>query len=1550
MKRLTTFLIALVGILTLVLCNLGVKPVHAEALAPAAELGKNSADSDYYSKSYQDYFGSVRLSDTKTGIIQSHGFGRRAGFKDTYNLNDLTITANMSNFTSGNVLILMFGYADDQPYYSETGSEIVMDILCGDNHQYLVTFNREKTHNVSIEGFTNDVPTIHGSYSGMTVTAENDLVTIKIKKLADTVELSVNEYTASVPTALDGMQDITKCYLVTGMMGGTAADIYYELDVVDADRAAYYSETGAYGVQKALVNAYTEAVNADLSLVENREAAKVAKAQIDFSGLKSYDTPRLASIKETNDQILEDALVALGLEEAKPKPVSGVKAPDSPYFSAYQPDTFGSVRIDDTTVSVTGYNGTGKRGGFVDTYNINSFTTKVNLKKVLGSEVFVLMLNNDSSQSWYSENGCGIGMDILKKDTNEHDYIITLFIGGHDHNISIEGFTGGQAAWRGDYKGICVNAADDVITINYAVEGDNVTITVNEVSVTLAKAVVFEKIINPESVYVCTGIMSGPDPAELYVYDISVSDAATEVYYSETGAYGAAKVALDAYTASLEADLTNIENVRASMALRDAVVLAGIKEYDLPRLQPTKEANDAILNAAMEALHMNDKAPVAETTEVSHRLDKEDAVQVTVNLFESELLSVKVDETTLETAGYEYAEGVLSIKASALADLTAGTHNIVVTTNGGSCTIILTVQTKEEFIPTIVETSVEHQLGTAADITVHVDTKGNAIETVTVDGQATTEFAYANGVLTINNVYVEDLEAGTYTVVVTTADGEVSFEMILNAAANPSDREPVMGEYGNDVNWYSLWQSGSFGAVRTGDLEMKLVMTSNFGFRGGYRNTFDATNFEGSFDLSEFGNNAILMAVFTSLEQKYFSETNNAVYLEIVKMNETTFFVAFGNPTLSSDKHAASYPGFADGTSSDKPGFSGITVTSDTGEVNFKLVLNEDKSVTITVNNVVYTIANAFDVLPDPTNVYLQFAGMTDTQTIQKVTVNYMLDAKLKEYYSETGAFGIAKAKLVELLNAIKTLNTADEVYAAIELKDSIDVKGLYAHDYNYIKADYERACEILDRAIVENPEILTSVARTAIDAAVKAANDMTSLADEADVLELITIATDRINALKGNENISADVIAELETTLAGATTTRETKIKEYVTAQFNEYVDSVENIVDVETMKTSIQLKNQISYQYEELFTEDEWNTLVANKASADMKLAELVSYSGTDWTVDSNYINVLEKDGEFHIVNLGSTMVYNKEVLDATNLDIELTNLILSTNVGSWLSFGIMEKPELFVNAEDETVQDNKGLVFLMTYSDPTHITVELYIITLMSGGFLGSKIQETIVVDITNGLKFHMGIKEVTISGVTGNYIDIRFNDTELTSLINPAQFQISLGQEQAGYLNISASGSTSTSPISYTIKSINGHKLTDETLVKEHVPTPPTSTESSKEFVMGTTATVSYPVNTYGLEITKVIVGGAQIKSTDYTFANNYLAFKNAFLKTLEKGTYKIEVHTEDGKVELTLVVKAATTDKPAEKGCSCSGAVLVTAMASIVTIAAASIVLLKKREY
>lgn len=1225
----------------------------------------------------------------------------------------------------------------------------------------------------------------------------------------------------------------------------------------------------------------------------------------------------------------------------------GTYSTDSDFSSHWHGAShFGSKRIDDTTHSIITLTAWGARGVFETKYDLSSFTATLDLKEVTGNNTIALAFSNSllDPNPYPHDDASGLMMDIIKKATGEHSYLVTL--SNSSHNVSETGFTGGDASFLSDYSGIGITAQDDKITISFEADGDNIKITVNTVTVTLPKATVFSKLTDSTAVTVILGSFNSNSAEELINFDITVSDEATRTYYSATGAYGKAKAALDAYTESLKADLTVLENVQTATAKRDAIDLSTIRSCDLPRLQPTKTANDETLANALLAFSV----PETITKEVSYRLDKQNDINVSVDLKDKTITEIKVNDTVLGTENYSYSEGVLTIKGGSLSTLAKGNYDITITTEGGSCTSKVVVYDGTEFAPVITEESTEHELRTSSDVEVVIDTKDANITKVEVNDTVLTSsnYKYNNGKLTIYNSFIETLTAGTYNVKVTTEDGEDSFELVIKSAVLPADRVPVMGVIGDDLNFYSHFQATSFGAVRTGITSMKVVLRSEYGYRAGYKNTFDVRNFEGSLNLSEISNGAIIIVLLGSNNQTYFSEGAGHVYLEIVKMTDNNFFIAFGNPTLSNNQHAASYPEFVDGTNSDKPGFTGITVTSDTSEVNFAMVQNEDNTVTITVNGATYTVAGAFDVLADVQNTYVSICGMTDTMTIQKLTVNYLYDSKLKEYYSETGLFGVANAKLAELIEAVKSLNTPEEVLNAVEIRDSINVKGLNSYDYNFIKYDYESAVAVLERAIAENPGILLTVVENAVQSAVDAVDTMKSLEDDSDVVALIKAAQTRINSLKDNNDIDQTRLVELETELNNAKDKRASFVKEKISAQFTAYIDSIDNIVDVTTMKETINLRNAISLTYEDLFEEEEWNTLISNKATADMKLAEKINYSGTNWEIKNGATNILEKDGTFHVINMNSVTVYTKEKLSVNDFDLKLENIILSNNTSSWLSIGIMEKPELFKSIEDETVQENKGIVFLITYADKTHVNIQMYIIDLMSSGFLTSNVQETITVDITNGLSMHLGTKEVTTAGVTANYIDATFNGVSFQSLISPRKYDIALGNERTGYLNISTNGTSASSMTSYVIKSINDHKLTDETYAKEYVPTPPTSTDNMKEFTLGTSTTVSYNLNTYGLDITKVVVGTTTIDAKNYTYANNYLAFKNDFLKTLTKGTHNIEVHTADGKVVFTLVVNEAAQTKPASKGCK--GAVLVGAIASLITIGASVAVLIRKREY
>lgn len=1217
--------------------------------------------------------------------------------------------------------------------------------------------------------------------------------------------------------------------------------------------------------------------------------------------------------------------------------VMGTNSSDSPWFSAYQASGHGSTRVDETTVNIVGTAGWGYRGGFIDTYNLEDITITADVKNLTDRGVLMLLFSN-SPQTYAGEGDTKLVMDILRDSTSNHNYVVTF--SKSNHNTSVEGFTNDVPSFHSDYSGVVVTAENDIITIKMKKAHDSVTVSVNEFDINVPTA--FDGFTNPQAVYISSGLIE----TQNINYNLGVVDAERARYYSETGDYGKNKVLIEQYTEALKADLTVEENVNAAKTIRDSIDLTKIKTYDLPRLQPTKEANDAILAKAIEDLGKEDLTPICTDNLKSYRLDKNNDVIITIDTLGQAISTIMVDETALQNDDYNLVDNTLTIAGSALNSLTAGEHEVVITTTGGSVKVNLTVYTGEEFAPTTTTTSINHQLGTSSSASIDFDAKGNSITTVKVNNVEIDGFTVTANSVILENVYLESLAAGEYEVVISTEDGSVTVALTIIAKAAIEDREPVLGSYGSDTDWWSRWQSGAHGVVRTGVTEYKIITTAGWGQRGGFKTAFDITNLEASFDLSTLSNDTVLMMLFSTTDNTYAGEGATQLVIEFVKVSNSTFFVVFSN-TPTQAGHSSSIPGFADGSTSDKPGYTGITIDAVDGIVNLKLVQNADSSVTIDVNSETYTIADAYATVSNPTSTYISlgtFMGSGATP-VQQYKVNYIYDASLKTYYGETGTFGIAIEKLLELTEAVRDLSTNELLLAAIAINSQIDIAALRAYDYQFIKDDYEKVKTILDDAISANLEILRTVVENAINTAQTAIANLAKIEDIANANDLTKEAKAKLDELAQNEAISADVITALTADYQAAYQELTTKVKTLINEQYDSFVEAVVNVNDVDSMTQALILRDNLVKAYQEMFTEEEWNALIEKRTTASVTLDEKISYANENWDIAGGN-GIITNEDMLDIVHLHGDIVYNKEKLDATNFTITFDFSSISGNTGSWFSFGIMENKGRFIVAEDPSVQDNKGILFLITKVTDTQAAVQLYIVTMTSAGFLTSNVGTSINIDLTKEVTFSLKTEQRTTQGVTGNYYIVNVGGTEVNQLISAQTVKLALGTEQTGYLYLASSGSTISSPNAYAIKSINGYKPISDTLVPVEVPTPPTTTDTKKEYQLGTKGSVSYSINTHGLSISSVKVGNTALTSSNYSFNNNVLELKNAYLETLAADTYTLTLETEDGSVSVELVITAAP--KESSKGCGCGKGAVIALISGCAAIATLGILILRRK--
>ena len=163
-------------------------------------------------------------------------------------------------------------------------------------------------------------------------------------------------------------------------------------------------------------------------------------------------------------------------------------------------------------------------------------------------------------------------------------------------------------------------------------------------------------------------------------------------------------------------------------------------------------------------------------------------VEFTVELNNKDITKVMVDETELQSTAYSYANGKLTIAASAFEALTVGNHTVTLVTLGQATATVEVKDVNPEISGTYAP-----KMGEALQIT--IDCHNRPITQVKVDDFVLLEDEYtlANGVLTISADVLEELSVGTHTVTVTTAGGSAQVSINLQEAdpVTPGTQAPA---------------------------------------------------------------------------------------------------------------------------------------------------------------------------------------------------------------------------------------------------------------------------------------------------------------------------------------------------------------------------------------------------------------------------------------------------------------------------------------------------------------------------------------------------------------------------------------------------------------------------------------------------------------------------------------------------------------------------------------------------------------------------------------
>lgn len=777
---------------------------------------------------------------------------------------------------------------------------------------------------------------------------------------------------------------------------------------------------------------------------------------------------------------------------------------------------------------------------------------------------------------------------------------------------------------------------------------------------------------------------------------------------------------------------------------------------------------------------------------------------------------------------------------------------------------------------------------------------------------------------------------------------------------------PNVGEHSADSYVGNAWAAYT-GSKRVSERSVMVNQISNWGARGSLVNrTYDISSFEVSIDLTQvIGKNTLIMT-FGSKEGSYPTDSAHQLNFDFVSdSSDITKFLI----TCSNDKsaHNTSIPGFSDGqTWADDANFTGVTTTAPDHIVTIRVEKTTEMNSTIYVNEVGYLVNNTdlYKNFVDSMNSYITVGTINKPNAEVAYQINYVGDASDLVYYGENGNFTKVKEGIASINNNKADLfQTIEGVLEAKETFDALPYKDLYLHDRNYFKSDYNQLKNEINAKLDEKG------AEVYIKVFEKNVVDLEALLPESNTEAGIQAAIAKRNeAEESLKSIDATTLGSLQTTYDGlvarfetAKTTIKTNAPIVYRIKLDAFKTAVDNLASIQDMKNAFELKANLLNNLLSEMDEDQANALNAELDAANTILMGKTQLTKGNFTQGASAYAYASENDELGMLLVGNSMgiaknegsgLFLEEELAANNFTMEMNISNLPVASGSWMTFGLMEKPELFVFAESAETQNNKGIFFLLTRKNSTTISIQSFMISLTSNRFYDGALGQLLEIPFNENITF--SIKEVkkTIAGVEDSYVDIRFNDQALDQeIIKASKLKTVYGKALKGYLMFGSSNASLRDPVVATVKSINGvSPFAQSHGVKENLT--PTSTDSSKTFQLGTTSDVNYKLDTKGQAITEVKMDETVVAAENYTYADGTFTLKNDYLNTLSEGEHTIKVSTAEGSVSWTLtVVKGADQPddpKPTKKGCK--GAALGTSLViSLLAVAGMGIAIKKKKE-
>ncbi|MCQ3035520.1 MAG: hypothetical protein MJ248_04840 [Bacilli bacterium] len=782
---------------------------------------------------------------------------------------------------------------------------------------------------------------------------------------------------------------------------------------------------------------------------------------------------------------------------------------------------------------------------------------------------------------------------------------------------------------------------------------------------------------------------------------------------------------------------------------------------------------------------------------------------------------------------------------------------------------------------------------------------------------------------------------------------------------------PALREVSSDSYITPIWSS-QVGARRIDEKKVLVHDLGGWGYRAQLPGRkIDIASFHIKLDLEGMSNNNALMLIFGSAAGSYATEPTKMLTMDIVKAQNSNNLY---QTTVSTTVHNTSIASYTDGQKwADDANYTGVQAEAENNKVEITVKKDNTVTSTITVNGVATTVQNSelYEKCVDGTQAYFALGFVNQNYGEQTYIVEELGDDSDKLYMSAAGDFGKVKTAISSLKAVDFETASMEDVLAAKATFENMPYSKLYSYDKNFFKADYDALKTVIDEAVAHYG---ASVNLQLLEQKVAAL----------EALDGQMTTTEKIDQALALKNEASDIIIELtgQSMSAAQTTTYNGLVSRYeavtakivpaIKALYEEKLSAYETAVNTPFANGSEylaanNLKAAIPTGYNQYLSDSEVEAFAARINAANTKAQAQVRITHDNWLQGAGADIVKRSDDTIDLVSHGgyegeaarTSGMYLKETVSVRDFEMVFSIDRVSATTGSWVSIGVMEKPAPFINAEDSSVQNNKGIFFLINRVNSQTLGVQAFIMTMTCNRLYDAPLTQHLEIPMATELK--LSFKEVnkTIAGVSGTYFEMKFNNTgfdQETISVNKIKTAL---ETREGHLNILSSGTSLSDPAIIHVKSINGFAPLAPSVKKTIEVAAPTSTDTEKEFEEGkTSGTVVFNLDTHNESLKSVTVNGEKLASTNYSYANNKLTLKNAYLKTLAAGDYTVIATTDGGSVTWTLHVigqggptddsQGGNEEQPTKKGCGGS-IVAASAILSVISLAGIAFASFKKKE-